>query len=152
MKKVYLAIIRKETGGSYTLASCFFTNKKKAIEWIQNHRNRLEEDLYLLEGMNRILWSTSSTRERNQGHVSRKNHYDYIDSFAKYRVSPFSLHIYKKTDEFSYRVYTFAIGNVQAGVKCDYKCDYKFGEPIIDVDRVEQKLSEYKQHREEIRK
>lgn len=102
--------------------------------------------------MNRILWSTASTRERNQGHVSRKNHYDYIDSFAKYRVSPFSLHIYKKTDEFSYRVYTFAIGNVQAGVKCDYKCDYKFGEPIIDVDRVEQKLSEYKQHREEIRK
>lgn len=152
MKNVYLAIIRKETGGSYTLASCFFANKKKAIEWIQNHRNLLEEDLYLLEGMNRILWSTSSTRERNQGHVSRKNHYDYIDSFAKYRVSPFSLDIYKKTDEFSYRVYTFEIGNVQAGVKCDYKCDYKFGDPVIDVQRVEQKLSEYKQHREEIRK
>ena len=67
MKNVYLAIIRKETGGSYTLASCFFTNKKKAIEWIQNHRNLLEEDLYLLEGMNRILWFTSSTREKNQG-------------------------------------------------------------------------------------
>ena len=29
---------------------------------------------------------------------------------------------------------------------------YDFGKPVIDVDRVEQKLSEYKQHREEIRK
>lgn len=29
---------------------------------------------------------------------------------------------------------------------------YDFGDPIIDVQRVEQKLSEYKQHREEIRK
>ena len=153
MKNVYMAIISKTNGASRpTLAQCFFDSKKKAIEWITNQRNLLAEDLYLLEGMNHILWSTASTRERNQGHVSRKNYYDYIDSFAKYRVSPFSLHIYKKTDEFSYRVYTFKIGNVQAGVKCDYKCDYKFGEPIIDVDRVEQKLSEYKQHREEIRK
>ena len=153
MKNVYMAIISKTNGASRpTLAQCFFDSKKKAIEWITNQHNLLAEDLYLLEGMNHILWATASTRERNQGHVSRKNHYDYIDSFAKYRVSPFSLHTYKKTDEFSYRVYTFEIGNVQAGVKCDYKCDYKFGEPIIDVDRVEQKLSEYQQHREEIRK
>lgn len=153
MKNVYMAIISKTNGASRpTLAQCFFDSKKKAIEWITNQRNLLAEDLYLLEGMNHILWSTASTRERNQGHVSHKNHYDYIDSFAKYRVSPFSLHTYKKTDEFSYRVYTFEIGNVQAGVKCDYKCDYKFGEPVIDIDRVEQKLAEYKKHREEIRK
>ena len=153
MKNVYMAIISKTNGASRpTLAQCFFDSKKKAIEWITNQRNLLEEDLYLLEGMNRILWSTSSTREKNQGHVSRKKYYDYIDSFAKYRVSPLSLHTYKKTDEFSYRVYTFEIGNVQTGVKCDYKCDYKFGDPVIDVQRVEQKLSEYKQHREEIRK
>ena len=153
MKTIYIAKIDYYIDDQgWNLTYCIFDDKDQAVEWIKHHRNLLEEDLYLLEGMNRILWSTSSTRERNQGHVSRKNHYDYIDSFAKYRVSPFSLHIYKKTDEFSYRVYTFAIGNVQAGVKCDYKCDYKFGEPIIDVDRVEQKLSEYKQHREEIRK
>ena len=149
MKKVYISKIDYFDGeNNQNFAYCIFDDKEQATEWIQNHRNLLEEDLYLLEGMNRILWSTSSTRERNQGHVSRKNHYDYIDSFAKYRVSPFSLHTYKKTDEFSYRVYTFEIGNVQAGVKCDYK----FGEPIINVDRVEQKLSEYQQHREEIRK
>ena len=148
MKNVYLARIKKETGGSYTLADCIFTSKKKAIEWIQNHRNLLEEDLYLLEGMNRILWSTSSTRERNQGHVSRKNHYDYIDSFAKYRVSTFSRHTFTATDEFAYRVYTFEIGKIQKNVECDYD----FGEPVIDIDRVEQKLNEYKQHRGEITK
>ena len=143
MKNVYLAIIRKETGGSYTLASCFFTNKKKAIEWIQNHRNLFEEDLYLLEGMNRILWSTSSTRERNQGHVSRKKYYDYIDSFAKYRVSTLSRHTFTATDEFAYRVYTFELGKIQKNVECDYD----FGEPVIDFNRVEQKLDAYKKER-----
>lgn len=143
MKNVYLAIIRKETGGSYTLASCFFTNKKKAIEWIQNHRNLLEEDLYLLEGMNRILWSTSSTRERNQGHVSRKNHYDYIDSFAKYRVSTLSRHTFTATDEFAYRVYTVEIGKTQENIECDSD----FGKPVIDIERVGKKLAAYKKER-----
>ena len=149
MKNVYMAIISKTNGASRpTLAQCFFDGKKKAIEWITNQHNLLAEDLYLLEGMNRILWATASTRERNQGHVSRKKYYDYIDSFAKYRVSTLSRHTFTATDEFAYRVYTFEIGKIQKNVECDYD----FGEPVIDIDRVEQKLNEYKQHRGEITK
>lgn len=114
MKNVYMAIISKTNGASRpTLAQCFFDSKKKAIEWITNQHNLLAEDLYLLEGMNHILWATSSTRERNQGHVSRKNYYDYIDSFAKYRVSTLSRHTFTATDEFAYRIYTFEIGKIQ---------------------------------------
>lgn len=144
MKNVYIATIKKTNGVARPiLAYCLFTSKKKAIEWIQNHRNLLEEDLYLLEGMNRILWSTSSTREKNQGYVSRKNHYDYIDSFAKYRVSPFSRHTFTATDEFAYRVYTFEIGKIQKNVECDYD----FGEPVIDIERVGKKLAAYKKER-----
>ena len=151
MKNIYIATIgRRYSDGPR--AACIFTSKKNAIEWIKHHRNLIEEDLYLLEGMNRILWSTASTRERNQGHVSSKKKYDFIDSFAKYRVSQFSLHAYKKTDEFYYRVYTVAIGNVQTGYKCDYKCDDKFGEPIINIERVEQKLAEYEKHRGDMKK
>ena len=149
MKNVYMAIISKTNGVARPiLAYCLFDSKKKAIEWITNQRNLLAEDLYLLEGMNHILWSTASTRERNQGHVSRKKYYDYIDSFAKYRVSTLSRHTFTATDEFAYRVYTFEIGKIQKNVECDYD----FGEPVIDIDRVEQKLNEYKQHRGEITK
>ena len=149
MKNVYIATIKKTNGVARPiLAYCLFDSKKKAMEWITNQHNLLAEDLYLLEGMNHILWSTASTRERNQGHVSRKKYYDYIDSFAKYRVSTLSRHTFTATDEFAYRVYTFEIGKIQKNVECDYD----FGEPVIDIDRVEQKLNEYKQHRGEITK
>ena len=144
MKNVYIATIKKTNGVARPiLAYCLFDSKKKAIEWITNQHNLLAEDLYLLEGMNHILWATASTRERNQGHVSRKKYYDYIDSFAKYRVSTLSRHTFTATDEFAYRVYTFEIGKIQKNVECDYD----FGEPVIDFNRVEQKLDAYKKER-----
>lgn len=147
MKNVYMAIISKTNGASRpTLAQCFFDGKKKAIEWITNQRNLLAEDLYLLEGMNHILWSTASTRERNQGHVSRKKYYDYIDSFAKYRVSTLSRHTFTATDEFAYRVYTVEIGKTQENIECDSD----FGKPVIDIERVGKKLAAYKKERESL--
>ena len=144
MKNVYIATITKTNGAARPiLAYCLFDSKKKAIEWITNQHNLLAEDLYLLEGMNHILWATASTRERNQGHVSRKNYYDYIDSFAKYRVSTLSRHTFTATDEFAYRVYTVEIGKMQANIECD--CD--FGKPTIDIERVGKKLDAYKKER-----
>lgn len=144
MKNVYIATIKKTNGAARPiLAYCLFDSKKKAIEWITNQHNLLAEDLYLLEGMNHILWATASTRERNQGHVSRKNYYDYIDSFAKYRVSTFSRHTFTATDEFAYRVYTVEIGKIQANIECDYD----FGKPTIDIERVGKKLDAYKKER-----
>lgn len=144
MKNVYIATIAKTNGAARPiLAYCLFDSKKKAIEWITNQHNLLAEDLYLLEGMNHILWATASTRERNQGHVSRKNYYDYIDSFAKYRVSTFSRHTFTATDEFAYRVYTVEIGKIQANIECDYD----FGKPTIDIERVGKKLDAYKKER-----
>ena len=75
--------------------------------------------------------------------MSRKKYYDYIDSFAKYRVSTFSRHTFTATDEFAYRVYTFEIGKIQKNIECDYD----FGDPVIDFNRVEQKLDAYKKER-----
>lgn len=147
MKNVYMAIISKTNGASRpTLAQCFFDSKKKAIEWITNQHNLLAEDLYLLEGMNHILWATASTRERNQGHVSRKKYYDYIDSFAKYRVSTLSRHTFTATDEFAYRIYTVEIGKTQENIECDSD----FGKPVIDIERVGKKLAAYKKERESL--
>ena len=149
MKNVYIATIKKTNGVARPiLAYCLFDSKKKAMEWITNQHNLLAEDLYLLEGMNHILWATASTRERNQGHVSRKKYYDYIDSFAKYRVSTLSRHTFTTTDEFAYRIYTFEIGKIQKNVECDYD----FGDPVIDFNRVEQKLDAYKKERGDITK
>ena len=144
MKNVYIATIRKTNGVARPiLAYCLFDSKKKAIEWITNQHNLLAEDLYLLEGMNHILWATASTRERNQGHVSRKKYYDYIDSFAKYRVSTLSRHTFTATDEFAYRVYTVEIGKTQENIECDSD----FGKPVIDIERVGKKLDAYKKER-----
>lgn len=144
MKNVYIATIKKTNGVARPiLAYCLFDSKKKAIEWITNQHNLLAEDLYLLEGMNHILWATASTRERNQGHVSRKKYYDYIDSFAKYRVSTLSQHTFTATDEFAYRVYTVEIGKTQENIECDSD----FGKPVIDIERVGKKLDAYKKER-----
>ena len=144
MKNVYIATIKKTNGVARPiLAYCLFDSKKKAIEWITNQHNLLAEDLYLLEGMSHILWATASTRERNQGHVSRKKYYDYIDSFAKYRVSTLSRHTFTATDEFAYRVYTVEIGKTQENIECDSD----FGKPVIDIERVGKKLDAYKKER-----
>lgn len=144
MKNVYIATIKKTNGVARPiLAYCLFDSKKKAIEWITNQHNLLAEDLYLLEGMNHILWATASTREKNQGHVSRKKYYDYIDSFAKYRVSTLSRHTFTATDEFAYRVYTVEIGKTQENIECDSD----FGKPVIDIERVGKKLDAYKKER-----
>lgn len=144
MKNVYLATIKKTNGVARPiLAYCLFDSKKKAIEWITNQHNLLAEDLYLLEGMNHILWATASTRERNQGHVSRKKYYDYIDAFAKYRVSTLSRHTFTATDEFAYRIYTVEIGKTQENIECDSD----FGKPVIDIERVGKKLAAYKKER-----
>ena len=144
MKNVYIATIKKTNGVARPiLAYCLFDSKKKAIEWITNQHNLLAEDLYLLEGMNHILWATASTRERNQGHVSRKKYYDYIDSFAKYRVYTLSRHTFTATDEFAYRVYTVEIGKTQENIECDSD----FGKPVIDIERVGKKLDAYKKER-----
>ena len=144
MKNVYIATIKKTNGVARPiLAYCLFDSKKKAIEWITNQHNLLAEDLYLLEGLTNILWATASTRERNQGHVSRKKYYDYIDSFAKYRVSTLSRHTFTATDEFAYRVYTVEIGKTQENIECDSD----FGKPVIDIERVGKKLDAYKKER-----
>ena len=105
----------------------------------------VEEDSYLCKEMDHILWSTASARERNKGYISHKNVTDYVKSYRKYRLSPFD-NIGARG--YGYWIHEYEIGKA-GGTVGSY---YKFGEPVIDIDRVEQKLKEYKQHREEIRK
>ncbi len=147
MKTIYIAkidyYIDDVQGGNLTY--CIFDDKEQAVEWIKHHRNLLEEDLYLREEMHHILWSTASARERNKGYISHKNVTDYVKSYRKYRLSPFD-----NIDArgYGYWIHEYEIGKA-GGTVGSY---YEFGEPIIDFERVEQKLAEYKKHREEIRK
>lgn len=147
MKNVYIAKIDYYTDDdkSWNLTYCIFNDKDQATAWIKHHRNLLEEDLYLCKEMDHILWSTASARERNKGYISHKNVTDYVESYEKYRLSPFG-----RIDArgYGYWIHAYEIGKA----KGDAGSYYEFGEPVIDIDRVEQKLKEYKQHREEIRK
>ena len=146
MKTIYIAKIDYYIDDQgWNLTYCIFDDKDQAVEWIKHHRNLLEEDLYLCEEMHHILWSTASARERNKGYISHKNVTDYVKSYEKYRLSPFG-----RIDArgYGYWIHAYEIGKAK-GTAGSYR---EFGEPVIDIDRVEQKLNEYKQHREEIRK
>ena len=146
MKTIYIAKIDYYIDDQgWNLTYCIFDDKDQAVEWIKHHRNLLEEDLYLCKEMDHILWSTASARERNKGYISHKNVTDYVKSYEKYRLSPFG-----RIDArgYGYWIHAYEIGKAK-GTAGSYR---EFGEPVIDIDRVEQKLNEYKQHREEIRK
>ena len=143
MKNIYIAKINYFDGeNTQNLAYCIFDNKEQATEWIKHHRNLLEEDLYLFKKMKQVFCSTLSETERNKFYLDLS---DLTKSFEAVQISPLGFDV--SVDEYDYEIDEYEIG--KEGIIESY---YDFGDPIIDIQRVEQKLSEYKQHREEIRK
>lgn len=138
MKKVYISKIDYFDGeNSQNLAYCIFDNKEQAVEWIKHHRNLLEEDLYLFKKMKQVFCSTLSETERNKFYLDLS---DLAKSFEAVQISPLGFDV--SVDEYGYEIDEYEIG--KEGIVESY---YDFGEPVIDIDRVEQKLNEYKQHR-----
>ena len=143
MKNIYISKINYFDGeNTQNLAYCIFDDKEQATEWIKHHRNMLEEDLYLFKKMEQVFCSTLSEEERNKYYLNLS---DLASSFEEYYISPLGFDI--AIDEYGYEIDEYEIG--KEGIVESY---YDFGDPVIDFNRVEQKLSEYKQHREEIRK
>ena len=143
MKNIYISKINYFDGeNTQNLAYCIFDDKEQATEWIKHHRNMLEEDLYLFKKMKQVFCSTLSEEERNKYYLNLS---DLASSFEEYYISPFGFDV--AIDEYDYEIDEYEIG--KEGIIESY---YDFGDPIIDIQRVEQKLSKYKQHREEIRK
>ena len=141
MKTIYISKIDYFDGeNNQNVAYCIFDDKAQAIEWIKHNRNLLEEDLYLFKKMKQVFCSTLSEEERNKYYLS-----DLASSFEEYYISPFGFDV--AIDEYDYEIDEYEIG--KEGIVESY---YDFGEPVIDIDRVEQKLNEYKQHRGEITK
>ena len=143
MKNVYIAKIDYFDGEqNQNFAYCIFDDKDQAVEWIKHHRNLLEEDLYLFKKMEQIFYSTLSEKEKNKYYLDLS----YLaKSFEEYYLSPLGFDV--SIDEYDYSVDEYEIG--KEGIVESY---YEFGEPIIDLERVEQKLAEYKKHRGEITK
>lgn len=138
MKKVYISKINYFDGeNTQNLAYCIFDDKEKAIEWIKHHRNLLEEDLCLFKKMNQVFCSTLSEKERNKFYLNLS---DLAKSFEDYYMSPFGFDI--AVDEYNYSVDEHEIG--KEGIVDSY---YDFGNPVIDFNRVEQKLDAYKRER-----
>ena len=144
MKTIYIAKIDYYTDDdkSWNLTYCIFDDKDQAVEWIKYHRNLLEEDLYLFKKMEQIFCSTLSEKEKNKYYLDLS---DLAKSFEDYYLSPLGFDV--AIDEYSYSIDKYEIG--KEGIVESY---YEFGEPIIDLERVEQKLAEYKKHRGEITK
>ena len=143
MKNIYISKINYFDGeNTQNLAYCIFDDKEQATEWIKHHRNMLEEDLYLFKKMKQVFCSTLSEEERNKFYLDLS---DLAKSFEAVQISPLGFDV--SVDEYGYEINEYEIG--KEGIVESY---YDFGDPVIDFNRVEQKLSEYKQHREEIRK
>lgn len=143
MKNIYISKINYFDGeNTQNLAYCIFDDKEQATEWIKHHRNMLEEDLYLFKKMKQVFCSTLSEEERNKFYLDLS---DLVKSFEAVQISPLGFDV--SVDEYGYEIDEYEIG--KEGIVESY---YDFGDPVIDFNRVEQKLSEYKQHREEIRK
>ena len=143
MKNIYIAKINYFDGANtQNLAYCIFDNKEQAVEWIKHHRNLLEEDLYLFKKMKQVFCSTLSETERNKFYLDLS---DLAKSFEAVQISPLGFDV--SVDEYDYEIDEYEIG--KEGIIESY---YEFGEPVIDIDRVEQKLNEYKQHRGDITK
>ena len=138
MKNVYIAKIDYFDGEqNQNFAYCIFDDKDQAVEWIKHHRNLLEEDLYLFKKMEQIFYSTLSEKEINKYYLDLS----YLaKSFEEYYLSPLCFDV--SIDEYDYSVDEYEIG--KEGIIESY---YEFGEPIIDLERVEQKLAEYEKQR-----
>lgn len=138
MKNVYISKIEYFDGeNNQVLAYCIFDDKEQAIEWIKHHRNLLEEDLYLFKKMKQVFCSTLSEKERNKFYLDLS---DLAKSFEAVQISPLGFDAV--IDEYGYEIDEYEIG--EEGVVESY---YDFGEPVIDFDRVEQKLDAYKKER-----
>lgn len=141
MKNVYIAKINYFDGeNTQNLAYCIFDNKAQAVEWIKHHRNLLEEDLYLFKKMKQVFCSTLSDTERNRFYLDLS---DLAKSFEAVQISPLGFDV--SVDEYDYEIDEYEIG--KEGIIESY---YDFGDSIIDVQRVEQKLNTYKKERKEV--
>lgn len=135
MKNVYIAKINYFDGeNTQNLAYCIFDNKEQAVEWIKHHRNLLEEDLYLFKKMKQVFCSTLSETKRNKFYLDLS---DLAKSFEAVQISPLGFDV--SVDEYDYEIDEYEIG--KEGIIESY---YDFGDLIIDIQRVEQKLDAYK--------
>lgn len=138
MKNIYISKINYFDGeNTQNLAYCIFDNKEQAVEWIKHHRNLLEEDLYLFKKMKQVFCSTLSETERNKFYLDLS---DLAKSFEAVQTSPLGFDV--SVDEYDYEIDEYEIG--KEGIIESY---YDFGDPIIDIQRVEQKLDAYKKER-----
>lgn len=138
MKNIYISKINYFDGeNTQNLAYCIFDDKEQATEWIKHHRNMLEEDLYLFKKMKQVFCSTLSEEERNKFYLDLS---DLAKSFEAVQISPLGFDV--SVDEYGYEIDEYEIG--KEGIVESY---YDFGEPVIDFNRVEQKLDAYKKER-----
>lgn len=138
MKNVYIAKINYFDGETnQNFAYCIFDNKEQATKWIKHHRNLLEEDLYLFKKMEEVFCSTLSEKEKTKYYLDLS---DLAKSFEEYYISPLGFDVV--IDEYGYEIDEYEIGN--EGIVESY---YEFGDPVIDITRVEQKLDAYKKER-----
>ena len=138
MKNIYIAKINYFDGeNTQNLAYCIFDNKEQAVEWIKHHRNLLEEDLCLFKKMKQVFCSTLSETERNKFYLDLS---DLAKSFEAVQISPLGFDV--SVDEYDYEIDEYEIG--KEGIVESY---YDFGDPVIDFNRVEQKLDAYKKER-----
>lgn len=138
MNKIYMAKIDATTiEGEETVKMCIFNTKNEAATWLQEQCNILEEDLVLF---NKIKKYFDKNIRKNDN--SPWLGYDQVlKDFEQYQLQPEDIDILY-VESYEYSIVEYEIGN-----EIPITIEYFNNEAIIDEQRVERKLDEYKNTR-----
>lgn len=138
MNKIYMAKIDATTiEQEETVKMCIFSTKNEAETWLQEQCNILEEDLVLFNNIKAYF-------DKNIRKYDSSPWCDYdevLKDFEQYQLQPEDIDILY-VESYEYSIVEYEIGN-----ETPITIEYFNNEAIIDEQRVERKLDEYKNSR-----
>lgn len=138
MNKIYMAKIDAITiVGQETVKMCIFNTKNEAETWLQKQCNILEEDLVLFNKI-KAYFDKKIRKNNNSPWLSYE---EVLKDFEQYQLQPEDIDILY-VESYNYSIVEYEIGN-----ETPISTEYFNNEAIIDEQRVERKLDEYKNTR-----
>lgn len=138
MNKIYMAKIDATLiEGEETVKMCIFNTKNEAETWLQEQCNILEEDVILFNKI-KAYFDKNIRKNDNSPWLGYE---EVLKDFEQYQLQPEDIDILY-VESYNYSIVEYEIGN-----ETPISTEYFNNEAIIDEQRVERKLDEYKNSR-----
>lgn len=138
MNKIYMAKINAATFEQEEIVKmCIFNTKNEAETWLQEQCDILEEDLVLFNKIKKYF----DRNIRKNDNSPWLGYAQVLKDFEQYQLQPEDINILY-VESYNYSIVEYEIGN-----ETPISTEYFNNEAIIDEQRVERKLDEYKNSR-----